>query len=391
VVTVVAEIHADGDVPVAGALARLIVSPEAEPVPGSFARDETPLEGEMLLGEGVLLPPIPAGGSVRLRCALRVLPGTSPIGIDAFVAAAGVPTIAPPALRLARRAGHAAYEPTRPFFELETDEVDDALGSPQAPIGATRRIDAVVDEPALPPPAPPKPAALAPPPPPPPPAAPLAAVPAVPARVEFVLRRAIEPDEARALDRLFAGAMPHGLANLTLLCSIAACDGAAGEALGLAAFTRLIAAALPRALVAARMGRPVPGVVDAAALAKIRPQAAAEPDTPAGGSPLLTLRLDERELDGIRTMLARSLDDPFLRGAQILLGIIPRALDGIAPAYATPVREHLDRYRAAAAAWLVRATVRRKIDRRFDPLTAEDVPLFTAGRALVAVLREALG
>ena len=90
-------------------------------------------------------------------------------------------------------------------------------------------------------------------------------------------------------------------------------------------------------------------------------------------------------------MLARTLDDPFLRGAQVLLGIIPRAVDGIVPADATPVREALDRYRGAAAGWLVRATVRRKVDRRFDPLTADDAPLFAAGHALVRALHEALG
>jgi len=411
-VTVVAEIHVEGDAPVVGALARLIVSAEAEPVPGSFARDDTPVEGELLLGEGVQLPPIPAGGSIRLRCTLRVLPGTAPLTIDVFAGAAGVPTIAPPALRLARRAGHAAYATARPFFELEAGEVDEALGSPAPAVGATRLIDAVVDEPALPPSVAAPKALTAPPlvpapPPAPAPATPvpiapapvpiavepvpIAVPPAAPARSEHVLRRLVEPDEARALDRIFSGAMPHGLANLTLLCSIAACDGTAGEALGLGAFTRAVAAALPRAMVAARMGRPVPAVVDPAALALIRPAAEAEPDLAPIGSPLLTLRLDQRELDALRAMLARTLDDPFLRGAQVLLGIIPRAVDGIVPADATPVREALDRYRGAAAGWLVRATVRRKVDRRFDPLTADDAPLFAAGHALVRALHEALG
>ncbi|HEY4440328.1 MAG TPA: hypothetical protein VGN14_07705 [Candidatus Elarobacter sp.] len=386
VVTLVAEVHADGDLPVSGALARLTVSPEAEPVAGSFARDGIPLEGAMLLGEGVLLPQIPAGGVVRLRCALRILPGTTPIAIDAFVGAPGVPTIAPPALRLGRRSGHAAYEAPRPFFELEAGEVDEALGAPAAE--PPRLVDAVVDEPVLPPPAPPAPAL-------PPPPAPVAAQPPPPppppVALEIVLQRAFELDEVRALERLFAGAMPHGLANLTLLSSIAACDGPAGEALGLAAFTRRIAGALPRALVAARMSRPLPAVVDDAALAEVVPDAVV---TPPGelppGEHLLTFRLDRRELDALRAMLARSLDDPFLRGAQILLGVIPRALEGIAPDRAGPVREQLDRYRAAAAAWLVRATVRRKVDKRFDPLTAEDPTLFAAGGVLVTALREAL-
>jgi hypothetical protein len=38
----------------------------------------------------------------------------------------------------------------------------------------------------------------------------------------------------------------------------------------------------------------------------------------------------------------------------------------------------------------MRVTVRRTVDRRFDPLTAEDAGLHAAGRAVVDALREAI-
>ena len=54
------------------------------------------------------------------------------------------------------------------------------------------------------------------------------------------------------------------------------------------------------------------------------------------------------------------------------------------------VRESLTAYRAASGAWLMRVTVRRAVDKRYDPLTADDAMLHDAGRALVTALREAV-
>ncbi len=54
------------------------------------------------------------------------------------------------------------------------------------------------------------------------------------------------------------------------------------------------------------------------------------------------------------------------------------------------MRDALAAYRLAAGAWLMRVTVRRAVDRRYDPLTADDATLHEAGRALVATLRHAV-
>ena len=138
------------------------------------------------------------------------------------------------------------------------------------------------------------------------------------------------------------------------------------------------------------MNRPTPPVVTREALAVIRPAADAPHDDPAYEGVLLVARLDARELDALRALLARALDDPFLRGVQVLLAVVPRALDGVADGDAARAREALAAYRAAAGAWLMRLTVRRAVDRRYDPLTADDPTLHDAGRALVAALREVI-
>jgi hypothetical protein len=75
---------------------------------------------------------------------------------------------------------------------------------------------------------------------------------------------------------------------------------------------------------------------------------------------------------------------------QLLLAVVPRALDGVPAPVANPVRDALAGYRIAAGSWLMRVTVRRAVDKRYDPLTADDATLHAAGRALVASLRTAL-
>ncbi|HTW82749.1 MAG TPA: hypothetical protein VMD91_01625 [Candidatus Sulfotelmatobacter sp.] len=378
-VTVVATLHDDGDREVSDATLRVTVPPEAEPVPGSFSRDEVQIDGEALLGIGLRLGTIPPNGAVRLRFALRILPGTAPLDVLATVWAEGVPAVAPPALRLRRRAGHAAYEQPRPFYELEEGEGLD--------LGETAPAPSVVDArsvaPAAPEP-PPTPEPVLPPPPPEPVLPPSAALP--------VLYRRIDGDEVRALERVYTGALPHGLAALALLSSIAAADGAVGEALGLSTFARSVSAALPRALVAARMGRPTPPVVTEEALAVLRP-AGAPPLTPSPApeslGPHLVVALDAHGLEGLRGVLGRQLADPFLRGVQVLLAVAPRRIDGVG-APTVRFEDAVAAFRVAAGGWLMRVTVRRTVDRRFDPLTADDAGLHAAGRSVVEALREVI-
>jgi hypothetical protein len=180
------------------------------------------------------------------------------------------------------------------------------------------------------------------------------------------------------------------LAGLALLSSIAAVDAPVGTSLGVGDFARSVAAALPRALVAARMQRVMPPVVTREALGTIRPFALAPAGHVGGDGPLLALRLDERGLDALRAVLARDLDDVFLRGVQVLLAVCPRALEGVAAETAERAGEALATYRVAAGAWLMRVTVRRSVDRGYDPLTADDPLLHDAGRALVSVLLDAV-
>ena len=382
VVVVVATVHDDGERGVDDVRLRVTVPADVEPVEGSFTRGELAVDGEALLGEGLRLGGIPAGGAAAIRFTLRVLPGTAPLDVLAFATAADVPAIAGPALRLRRRAGHAAYEAQRPFFELEPHELGDdtAATAPPAnvlspPPAPPLRIDAMLDEPIAVPLLAPEPAEP---------------VRRAPAERNVLLVRAIDADEAHALERVFAGALPHGLAALALLSAIACTDGPLGDALGLGAFARSISAALPRALVAARMNRPTPAVVTREALDAIRPDAAAPDGSFASDGPALVARLDPRELDLLRAVLGRDLADPFLRGVQLLLAVVPRALDGVPAPVANPVRDALAAYRIAAGSWLMRVTVRRAVDKRYDPLTADDATLHAAGRALVASLRTAL-
>ncbi len=507
VVTVVVTVHDDGDAAAADVLLRVTVPSDCEPVPDSFARDDAALDGEALLGEGLRLGTVAAGEAVRVRFTMRVLPGTGPLDVLAHAYAPGIATIAGPALRLTRRAGHAAFEPPRPFFELEADETDESL-TPAAEIPALaapemqRTVDTVVDEPAAPEviapevvapravapepvaeeavapedvaaavivpdyvivrptprapavpdvvvanetpvrapnviapavvvvkrvskagvskpaaakpakavapeskPAPPesKPAPAEPKPAPPEPKLAAKTKPAPKPRARkraaksapeaprpHVLARALVEADVYMLERIFAGAIPHGLAAVALLSSVAAVDAPLGDALGVRDFARTIAAAVPRALVAARTNRPAPAIVTRESLETVRAfaPAPAEPFTHDG--PLLVTRLDERELDGLRSVLARDLDDVFLRGVQVLLAVAPRALDGVAPEAGARAAEALAAYRVAAGAWLMRVTVRRAVDRRYDPLLANDASLHEAGRELVTALRAAL-
>jgi hypothetical protein len=373
IATVVLSVWNDGDIELASATLRATATAEAEFVPGTLAVNAVAPAGAELFGEGIVVGPIAPHEAVGVRFALRILSGTAPIDVHADVRAAGVPAVAPPSLRLTRRASHVAYEKPRPFYELEIDEADAELPSvsPAVPI-----IDTVLDAPAAPP-------VLR--------AAPLPPVPpATAAAGAFILARQIEADEVRALERVFLGAVPHGLSALALLTSIGAADGPLGEAVGTSEFVRAVAAALPRALVAARIGRPTPPVVTASALDAIRAAADARPTPFAATSPTLTARLDERELNALRAVLGRALDDPFLRGVQILLAVAPRALEGAGATAAGSIRDALAAYRVTASAWLMRVTVRRAVDHRFDPVTADDQSLHDGGKTLVAALREAL-
>jgi hypothetical protein len=402
VVTVVVSVHDEGDEDAGDVRLRLALPGDAEPIPGTFARDEIELDGEALIGEGLRIGTVPAAGIVRVRFAVRILPGTEPLDVIAHVTAPGVPTIAAPALRLRRRTGHAAYEPPRPFYELEAGEAaDDDLLSPAERFHA---VDTVADEPLVPAVEPepvlahePEPEAIVVPEPEPEPEAivvpepePEAIVEPEPVAAEYVLGRALDEDEVRAIERVFSGAVPHGLAALATLSAIACTGGPLGDALGLGAFARGISAAMPRALVAARIARPTPPVVTREALEAIRADAAAPDQVFVHDGPALIARLEPRELDALRALLARDLADTFLRGVQVLLAVVPRELAGVEPAAAERVGDALAAYRAASGAWLMRVTVRRAVDKRYDPLTAADSTLHDAGRALVTVLREAV-
>lgn len=426
VVTVVVSVHDDGHAAADNVDLRITLPAESEPIASSFARDGVEIDGEALLGPGLLLGTVEAGEEIRIRFAFRVLPGIGPLDLGVHARAPGVPTISAPAQRLMRRSGHAAMAETRPFFELEAGEADVEMRDTVAADALPRRtVDAFVDEPIVvpvviePEPEPeaePEPEPIAVEPEPeiiavveaeivtvelvpesepvaaePLPGLPPETEPAPPPRVrEFALLRHLEVDEVRALERVFSGGVPHGLAGLALLSSIAAVDAPLGAALGVRDFARSVAAALPRALVAARLQHATTPVVTRAALASIRPYALAPAGDAGGEGAMLALRLDERGLDGLRAVLGRDLDDIFLRGVQVLLAVCPRSLEGVDARPAERAGEALAQYRVAAGAWLMRVTVRRAVDRAYDPLTADDRLLHEAGRALVGVLHDAM-
>jgi hypothetical protein len=379
-VTVVVALTNDGDIDIPEARLRVAIPPEADPLAGSFVRDDLALDGDALLGEGLRLGAIGAREVARIRFALRVLPGIEPLDVAAHATAPGIPVVAAPALLLARRERHAAFETPRPFYELEAGETDDELeaGAPN--------VDTVIDEPAAPPLVVEEPE-----PEPEPELASEAEPEAAPQAIDGIvtLSAPLGPNEVRALERVFAGGVPHGLAALALLAGVGCTGGALGAALGLEAFRASVAAALPRALVAARMRKPTPPVVTREALAALRADAEISGASSERNGPALVLRLDAREREALRAVLARDLDDPFLRGVQVLLAIAPRSVDGPSRGADAAV-EALAAYRRIAGMWLMRVTVRRAVDRRYDPLVADDPALHQAGRTLVAALREAV-
>jgi hypothetical protein len=386
VATLVVTVANDGDVPVDDVLLRLAVPPEAEPVEGSFTRDDAPIDGETLLGEGQRIGAIAPSRAIRVRFALRVLPGTEALDVAVHASASAVPAVGTPTLRLQRRAGHTAYEQPKPFYELEDGEHDEepalpATGPPSAPV---RLVDVLVDEPLV------QPAIEQ----------PEFEQPAVTVEADTpeslvvsepaTLARAVTLERVRALERFYAGGVPHGLATLALLAATACSSGPLGEALRLEPFRASVAEALPRALVAARMGKPTPPVVTREVLDAIE----AEASGPAGGiafeTPTLTARLDERDFTALQNVLRRDLDDLFLRGMQVLLAIAPRTIEGVDADRVLHATAALSAFRLGAGAWLMRVTVRRSVDRRYDPLTADDDALRDAGAALVTALREVL-
>ena len=103
----------------------------------------------------------------------------------------------------------------------------------------------------------------------------------------------------------------------------------------------------------------------------------------------LIVPLGAHALEGLLVVLKRDLADPFLRGVQVLLAVAPRRLTGT-PVAPVGFEDAVAAFRVAAGTWLMRVTVRRTVDRRFDPLTAEDAALHAAGRAVVDALREAI-
>lgn len=422
VVTIVVSLHDDGDADAAGVRLRVGLPPDTEPVPGSFSSDELTIDAEALTGEGMTIETVAAGRELRVRFAVRIMAGIGPLDVTVHAAAPGVPTISAPSLRLTRRLGHAAFDPPRPFYELEQDETDETLrpifGPPPEPL--ERAVDTILDEPIAPPsyepppepetqpePEPiavaesePEPVAVAEPEPQPVAVAEPEPEPApepepeleaasepepVPVH-EYMLVRGLEVDEVRALERVFSGGVPHGLAAMALLSSIAAVDAPLGESLGVRSFAHSVSAALPRALVASKLQRTTPPVVTRQTLAMIRPYGLAPEGFVASEGPHLALHLDARSLDALRAVLERDLDDPFLRGVQVLLAVCPRTLENVAHEAAGRAAEALATYRVAAGAWLMRVTVRRTVDFRYNPLTAPDPLMYDAGKALVAAL-----
>jgi hypothetical protein len=385
-VTLVAAVANDGELPAKDVRVRLALPLEAEAVAGSFARDEIAIDGEALLGEGLMIGTIAPGAAARVRLAAQILPGTEPLDVIASAFAPGVPSVGAPTLRLHRRAAHMAYAQPKPFYELEDGEVDEELAAGEDVSETHVLVDAVSDAlavPAVPPdPAPepepdPEPSVETP--------QPLAI--AVPAAL---LTRAVTGADVRSLDRIFSGGVSHGLAALAVLTTLACDGGPFGEALGLTPFRAAVAAALPRALVAARMRKPTPPVVTRDALAAIRAEGALPTHVPPAGTPALLVRLDTADVEALRAMLRRDLDDAFLRGTQVLVAILARELDGVSAGDAQRCSQALSAFRVTVGAWLMRVTVRRSVDRRYDPLTAEDAALRDAGATLVSLLREVL-
>ena len=206
----------------------------------------------------------------------------------------------------------------------------------------------------------------------------------------MVRYRAIGASDVALLERLFTPAVPGLVAHYLAISSIACCETVDGrDAGGSAAFLRGDIEALARALVAARMGKPLAYRVEQPALEGLGLEWEPDPTrSPARG---IRLRRDIRrsEFNAITGLLGRSERDATLRLRIALLALVGATLEGVSSELAERCMAALTSYRSALLAWLVPLCVASNANASFVvPAPPEAVD--AAARRAIAALKEAV-
>jgi len=441
-VSVAIDVFNDGTAPAPESKLVLSLPIESEFRPGTLRVDgrETAAP-ERLFGDGLPVARLPGDTSSKIVFQLQVLPGLNPLYLQPRLQTNGVPVVGTPGISIKRAATpgtRLAAEPERPFYELDAEELasDEAAIAmpiippvlpplpPPAAAPAPAPVPEVVAAPAPEAPVPAEPPAEAPPPAPPVPPAPkrtrraagtatrrdaapeapadpAAAEPATPpkparavaqAEARMSRYRTLAKTDVAMLDRLF-GSEPPGLTAHLMMISTVACnepeDGV--DTSGYGDVIRSDGESLGRALVLARLGKPVDHRIEQSALgALLLPW---EPTRPPTATPRRSPRrlrrdLSETECRAIGGLVQPSKRDPHLRLRIALLALAGATIEGVPRAIADECVTALASYRSAVLAWLIPLCV-ASMNGEAAPMPQPPANVDTAGRRLANALRAA--
>ena len=386
-VGVAIDVFNDGTAPAPESKLVLSLPIEAEYRDGTLRVDGREVAApERLFGDGLPVARLPGATSAKVVFTLHVLPGLNPLYLQPRLQTNGVPVVGTPGISVKRAAApgtRTAAEPERPFYELDADETratEAAMAMPALPPvepPAEPRIAAPLS-----PPAPPKRArrATAPPPPPEPvaaaepvlvaeptpvvePAPVVAEAPAKPLRVAAVAEsrmsrfRTLVPNDVALLERLFTADRPSLIAHFVMISTIACNEPEAGtDATGYASFLRGDGESLGRALVLARLGKPIDYRLEQSALDALHlPWAPTPPPTssPRRAPRRLRRDLSETECRAIAGLVQPSPRDPHVRLRIALLALAGATIEGVSRTAADECVGALASYRSAVLAWLI--------------------------------------
>jgi hypothetical protein len=443
VVGVAIDVYNDGNAPAPESKLLVSVPIESEFRPGTLRIDGREVQApEQLFAAGLPIARLPGATSLKVTFQLAILPGVNALYLQPRLQADGVPIVGTPGMTIKRGITAGPSETSRPFYELNDEEVEQVAAEsaepilppvlppalvmavelppvpapapevqetptpPPAPV-RTAKVRAAVTKPALePPPALPLVESVPEPEPErqPEPAPAVAAKPAaqpmhvpktpprpVTAPEERMIRyRSIGVSDIGLLERLFASDPPGVIAHFIMISSIACTEPGSGEdTSGYALFLRRDIELLGRALVHSRMGkapqyRIAQGDLDGLSLTWDDAQQQTFP-------PQRRLRRDLRkpELAAIGKLMQSSERDASLRTRIALLALAGTTLDGTEKRAGAACTAALRAYCSAALAWLVPLCVASAGAESFVVPNAPPA-LDDAGRKLVAALKAAI-
>jgi hypothetical protein len=406
------DVFNDGTAPAPESKLVLSLPIEAEFRNGTLRVDGREVQApDRLFGDGLPVARLPGGTSSKIVFQLHVLPGLNPLYLQPRLQTNGVPVVGTPGISIKRAAvpgTRTSAEPERPFYELDPEEhaADEAasavpilppveppptatpLAAPTAPERGdeppapkrARRASAPAPEPAAIPTVtetvpPPKPARL------------------VPASEERMSRyRSLGANDIAVLTRLFSGDDPGVIAHFVLIATLACNEADDGsDTTGYGAFLRADGEQLGRAIVLARLGKPIDYRVQQASLDALDLpwQPTPPPTTTPRRSPRRLRRdLSETECRAITSLIAPSQRDSHLRLRIALLALAGATIEGTSRARADECVGALASYRSAVLAWLIPLCV-ASMTNTAPTLPQPPANVNVAGRRVVTALASA--